>query len=189
MAAASPEPSRPLDFGRLGVVLSSSEYSRRAAQHTAAEPTLYVGGAGSGRGSADHPSVVGVAQNDGNVEALVARVPPTSLPTISHADLVELSTTVGSGSFGTVPLARWGDVTVALKKNKEGCADVGVMGNEVLLYAALHARPHPNILRVHGVCNDHPDGQQRLVMEYCEHGSLEVLLRGTQTSVGTLHVL
>jgi hypothetical protein len=116
-------------------------------------------------------------------EATPQGTAPTPLPTISHVDLVELGTTVGSGSFGTVPLALWRGTTVALKKNREGCADVEAMGNEVALYAALLARPHPHILRVHGVCNDHPDRQQRLVMAYCEHGSLEAHLQSAQASV------
>ena len=39
--------------------------------------------------------------------------------------------------------------------------------------------PHDNILPVYGICTDAPDGKVRLVMRYCEKGSLDDYLTGT----------
>ncbi len=45
-------------------------------------------------------------------------------------------------------------------------------------YDLLLERPHRNILTVYGICIDAPDGKLRLVMEYCEEGSVfDLLLR------------
>jgi hypothetical protein len=37
--------------------------------------------------------------------------------------------------------------------------------------------PHDHVLPVYGICTDTPDGKVRLVMNYCEKGSLDALLR------------
>ena len=71
----------------------------------------------------------------------------------------------------------WRGRTVALKETRDGSADAAAMANEVALYTLLRGKPHPNILTVHGVCTDCPDGKQRLVMAWCEEGSLESVLR------------
>jgi hypothetical protein len=45
-------------------------------------------------------------------------------------------------------------------------------------YDLLLERPHRNILTVYGICIDAPDAKLRLVMEYCEEGSVfDFLLR------------
>ena len=61
---------------------------------------------------------------------------------------------IGAGSFGEVTLSWWegGHMNVAVKANGVRCT---------------------NILTVHGIVTDAPDGNVRIVMEYCEYGSLD----------------
>jgi serine/threonine protein kinase len=67
-------------------------------------------------------------------------------------------------------------VMVAVKRNGTECVDEAAIDNERRLYELLKDRPHAHILHVHGICTDAPDGKFRLVMEYCEEGSLDGLL-------------
>ena len=88
---------------------------------------------------------------------------------------------LGKGAFGDVDLMQ--DVerglTVAVKCNGTNCADAAAIGNERRLYDKLLLHPHDNILPVYGICVDAPDGKVRLVMKYCEKGSLDDYLVGT----------
>jgi hypothetical protein len=68
---------------------------------------------------------------------------------------------------------------VAVKCNGTACADTAAIDNERRLYDRLVLDPHENILTVYGICNDAPDGKVRLVMKFCEKGSLSDYLAGT----------
>jgi hypothetical protein len=70
-------------------------------------------------------------------------------------------------------------LSVAVKRNGTNCADAAAIDNERRLYDLLLLRPHENILAVYGICTDAPDGKVRLVMKYCEKGSLSEYLTGT----------
>jgi hypothetical protein len=66
---------------------------------------------------------------------------------------------------------------VAAKRNGTDCEDLAAIDNERSLYEKLMANPHDHVLPVYGICTDAPDGKVRLVMKYCEKGSLDALLR------------
>jgi serine/threonine protein kinase len=85
---------------------------------------------------------------------------------------------LGKGAFGDVDLAEY-VLTVAVKCNGTTCADAAAIDNERRLYDKLLLHPHDNILPVFGICTDAPDGKVRLVMKYCEKGSLDDYLTGT----------
>ena len=88
---------------------------------------------------------------------------------------------LGKGAFGDVDLAEYVErgLTVAVKCNGTNCADAAAIDNERRLYDKLLLHPHDNILPVYGICTDAPDGKVRLVMKYCEKGSLDDYLTGT----------
>ena len=48
---------------------------------------------------------------------------------------------------------------------------------------ALSVAPNIHIVGVFGICADAPDGRLRMVMEYCEHGSLRSHLSGMEQEV------
>jgi serine/threonine protein kinase len=85
---------------------------------------------------------------------------------------------LGKGAFGDVDLAEY-VLTVAVKCSGTTCADAAAIGNERRLYDKLLLHPHDNILPVFGICTDAPDGKVRLVMKYCEKGSLDDYLTAT----------
>jgi hypothetical protein len=68
-------------------------------------------------------------------------------------------------------------IMVAVKRNGTDCVDAAAIDNERRLYELLLLNPHDHILPVYGICTDAPDGKVRLVMKFCERGSLDVLLR------------
>jgi hypothetical protein len=82
---------------------------------------------------------------------------------------------LGSGAFGDVALMDWSarGLTVAVKCNGTDCVDGAAIENEWRLYELLLSNPHENILPVFALCTDAPDGHVRLVMRFCESGSLE----------------
>jgi hypothetical protein len=88
---------------------------------------------------------------------------------------------LGNGAFGDVDLAEYVErgLMVAVKCNGTACADAAAIDNERRLYDKLLLHPHDNILPVYGICTDAPDGKVRLVMKYCEKGSLDDYLIGT----------
>ena len=88
---------------------------------------------------------------------------------------------LGNGAFGDVDLAEYVErgLTVAVKCNGTACADAAAIDNERRLYDKLLLHPHDNILPVYGICTDAPDGKVRLVMKFCEKGSLDDYLIGT----------
>jgi hypothetical protein len=87
---------------------------------------------------------------------------------------------LGKGAFGDVDLAEYVErgLTVAVKCNGTTCADAAAIDNERRLYDKLLLHPHENVLTVCGICVDAPDGKVRLVMKYCEKGSLDDYLIG-----------
>ncbi len=109
-----------------------------------------------------------------------AAAPPAGprLPLIPHASLKARS--VGpSGAFGELEFMEWlaKGITVAVKRNGTECVDTAAIDNERSLYEKLKDNPHDHVLPVYGICTDAPDGKVRLVMKYCEKGSLDALLR------------
>ncbi len=88
---------------------------------------------------------------------------------------------LGKGAFGDVDLAEYVErgLMVAVKCNGTNCKDTAAIDNERRLYDKLLLHPHDNILPVYGICTDAPDGKVRLVMKYCEKGSLDDYLTGT----------
>jgi hypothetical protein len=107
-------------------------------------------------------------------------VPGPHLPVIAHAGL-QRSRHLGKGAFGDVYVAQWAHhgLMVAVKCNGTVCADVAAIDNERRLYERLLVNPHDNILPVYGICTDAPDGKVRIVMRFCEKGSLDDYLLGT----------
>jgi hypothetical protein len=88
---------------------------------------------------------------------------------------------LGAGAFGDVDLVEYVErgLTVAVKCNGTNCADAAAIDNERHLDDKLLLHPHDNILPVYGICVDAPDGKVRLVMKYCEKGSLDDYLTGS----------
>ena len=82
---------------------------------------------------------------------------------------------IGAGSFGEVTLSWWegGHMNVAVKANGVRCINKSAINNERELLELLARQSHANILTVHGIVTDAPDGNVRIVMEYCEYGSLD----------------
>ncbi len=70
----------------------------------------------------------------------------------------------------------WRGVAVAVKLNGTNSTDTAAIDNERRLYELLLANPHENIVPVYGICTDGPGDQVRLVMKYCEKGSLDNFL-------------
>jgi serine/threonine protein kinase len=96
---------------------------------------------------------------------------------VPWAALVHLRN-LGKGAFGDVAFMDWSahGLTVAVKCNGTECANSAAIENERRLYELLLRHPHDNILPVYGICTEAPDGKVRLVMRYCEKGSLDSYL-------------
>jgi serine/threonine protein kinase len=87
---------------------------------------------------------------------------------------------VGRGAFGDVDLAEYLErgIEVAVKCNGTACANGAAIENERGLYEVLLGNPHDNIVPVYGICTDAADGKARIVMKFCEKGSLDDYLVG-----------
>jgi hypothetical protein len=113
----------------------------------------------------------------------------STLPSIPHREFRDVTEALETTrTLCHVSRATWGVREVCLKS----CfgPDDGAMASEVHMYGELYLSHHPNIPRVHGICRDPPDGKQRLVMDWCERGTLENLLRTAVPLVsllGTAH--
>jgi hypothetical protein len=132
----------------------------------------YVGAEGPGQPGVEHPH----AQR----RDLPSPTPP-SLPIIPAADL-RFVRALSEGSFGTVALMELvlpeqEPLPVAVKCNGTNCADVAAIDNERKLYEKLNLSRNTNVMPVYGICTDNRDGQVRLVMKFCEKGSVDVLLK------------
>ena len=95
---------------------------------------------------------------------------------ISKEDLDLSDKVLGTGSFAEVWLASWKGVAVAVKKlhrSKLDDANLRAFRAEFELQLSL---PHPNIVQVLGGCWSLEDINVFMVMELCEHGTLESLL-------------
>ena len=101
----------------------------------------------------------------------------TVLPQIPLSTL-EARRVIGTGSFGEVSLSWWrdGHLDVAVKANGVSCMNTTAIDNERKLLELLFQHPHRNILAVYGIVTDAPDGNVRLVMAYCNGGSLDTYL-------------
>jgi serine/threonine protein kinase len=77
---------------------------------------------------------------------------------------------LGSGSFGEVFKAKYSDAIVAVKQSGVVCLDRASIERERRLLGSIP--PHPNVVRVLGVCEDSVDNHLLIVMEYCAGGSL-----------------
>ncbi len=110
---------------------------------------------------------------------------PSGLPIIPSRDLTPGGKgTLGTGAFGNVDHMLWRSVPVAMKLNGTNCADEASIDNERRLYEKLKDHPHDHILPVYGICTDAPDGKVRLVMKFCEKGSLDRFLVGAKRAGG-----
>eukprot|EP00053_Salpingoeca_punica_P019893 m.204232 g.204232 ORF g.204232 m.204232 type:complete len:634 (-) comp17743_c0_seq6:1109-3010(-) len=89
-----------------------------------------------------------------------------------------LGEVVGSGTFGTVYKAKWGDLDVAVKKFVGSFDVTPDFDNEV---SALRVIRHKNIVRFYGAGFFH-DHVPFLVTELVERGSLASVLRNTSLS-------
>ncbi len=98
------------------------------------------------------------------------------LPFIPFPEL-ELCESLSEGSFGSIALMLWRGLNVAVKRNDIDATNTTAIDNERELYEILLLNPHDNIAPVFGICTDAPDGLVRIVMKYCEKGSLDDLLR------------
>ena len=109
--------------------------------------------------------------------------PRMFLPLIPLSDL-DIKKELGKGSFGEVQLAWWASrgKDVAVKANGIHCASTDAIDNETRLLEVLMRYPHRNVVKVLGVCIDAPDGNVRLVMEYCSGGSLDSYLSRVRES-------
>jgi hypothetical protein len=99
------------------------------------------------------------------------------LPVIPYADLKVAPRALGEGNFGKVYKATWRTSKapfVAVKENGEWCTDDAAISMERRLLGSIP--PHPNVVRVYGVCIDAPDRNVCIVMELAEC-SLESFLR------------
>jgi hypothetical protein len=129
--------------------------------------------AGAGVGGAAVPTGVGAGAGAG------AGLPGTPMPTprlplVPWSGLTHLRY-VGKGAFGDVAMMEWSarGLTVAVKCNGVDCVNSAAIDNERELYELLLTNPHDNILPVYGICTDAPDAKTRLVMRFCEKGSLD----------------
>jgi hypothetical protein len=99
----------------------------------------------------------------------------TTLSNIPYRDLLfDSSVAIGEGAVGSVYKATHRSVTVAVKVTSDYTVDVGSLRREVELYDLIGRQE--NVATLFGVCTDAPDGRLRLVMEYCELGSLDTWL-------------
>jgi serine/threonine protein kinase len=120
----------------------------------------------------------------------MARAGPEAprLPLVPWADLVFVRH-LGAGAFGDVALMTWPHrgLTVAVKCNGLDTANGAAIDNEQRLNELLKDNPHDNILPVYGLCVDATDGKVRLVMRFCEFGSLDrYLIERARPEVGWL---
>jgi serine/threonine protein kinase len=64
---------------------------------------------------------------------------------------------------------------VAVKKSSILSRDKTAIMKERRLLGSLP--PHPHVVHVLGICEDAPDGQLLLVMEYATHGNVQIYLQ------------
>jgi hypothetical protein len=122
-------------------------------------------------------------------ESTAPVAPIARLPIIPWADLA-FRRHLGKGAFGDVALMAWArrGLTVAVKCNGTTCANGDAIDNERRLYELLLSNPHENIVPVYAICTDAPDGKVRLVMRFCEKGSLDShLTERARHEVGPSH--
>ncbi len=107
-------------------------------------------------------------------------MPPGRLPLVPWAALA-FRRHLGEGAFGDVGLMAWSarGLTVAVKCNGTICVNTAAIDNERRLYELLKDNPHENIVPVYAICTDATDKKVRLVMRFCEKGSLDSYLLGT----------
>lgn len=74
----------------------------------------------------------------------------------------------GQGHHSKVYLAKWNEVSVAVKILKDG-ERTATIATEIALLQQFH---HPNVLRLFGICSGKTTDEQWLVLEYASNGSL-----------------
>ena len=130
----------------------------------------------------------------------------TELPTVRYGEM-EIQNQIGEGSFGKVYLARWREITVAVKKlsgsvganpsldeefkpdhpgpdaaDRRGHPIYESLQKEAAMMASLR---HPAIVMYLGVCLDPPC----VVTEFCARGSLSDVLKRANTSAALAQTL
>ena len=80
-------------------------------------------------------------------------------------------TRIGHGFFGEVSKALFHGAPVAVKKTAITASDESSLEREKTLLGSI--LPHPNVVRVLGVCSDAPSGVMMLIMEFCAAGSVK----------------
>ncbi len=108
----------------------------------------------------------------------------TTLRFIKYSELTFVGgTALGEGATGSVRKATYNTARVAVKVTKVDSADKEALRREIQLFDAVGNQE--NVITLFGVCVDAPTasgaptGELLLIMEYCEHGSLEDLLKRT----------
>jgi hypothetical protein len=141
---------------------------------------MLYGASGDGVGAWGAGAGAGAGAEAAGPLGPVGKMATIGLALVPHAHLTH-PRLLGKGAFGDVDLAEYVErgLTVAVKCNGTTCADAAAIDNERRLYDRLLLHPHDNILTVYGICVDAPDGKVRLVMKYCEKGSLDDYLVGT----------
>ena len=89
---------------------------------------------------------------------------------------------IGHGSFGDGFEAVYSGAKVAVKKSSTRTADKDAIFKERRLFASIPR--HPNVVYVLGVCEDTPDGQLWIVMEFAPLGSVQSFVKSLVESAG-----
>ena len=105
-----------------------------------------------------------------SISEVLPRNSTGELPSIHYSELTE-QIQIGGGAFGDVYRARFHGAAVALKKSAARSSNRASLEKERRLISSVP--PHPNVVRVLGVCEDAPDGQAVIVMELCPGGNLK----------------
>lgn len=91
---------------------------------------------------------------------------------------------IGNGAFGDVLEAMYNGAKVAVKKSSTATMDKNAILKERKLFASIPH--HPNVIHVLGVCEDTPDGQMWIVMEFAPLGSVQSYLKSLIESTGSI---
>lgn len=89
-----------------------------------------------------------------------------------------------SGAFGEVYMARMNGTTPVIVKTARSKQDKQSIEKEMRLLCSVPR--HPHVVAALRMCADAPDGQLRLVLEYCAYGSVTSFLQSVSRVGRTL---